>query len=160
MKLFFVGPLANLGHEISDQTVCNILKENGMEPVLERERQTTWKTFLNAHWDVLGSIDFTTIEVWTKGGLITFYLLFVMEVATRRVHFAGCTVNPNEDWMKQIARNLTDAFDGFLLGTRYLLMDRDTKLCEAFRNILKQSDVEPIRLPPRSPNLTPHIAPI
>jgi hypothetical protein len=60
--------------------------------------------------------------------------------------------------MKQIARNLTDPFDGFLLGTRYLLMDRDSKLCEAFRNILKQSEVEPVRLPPRSPNLTPHIA--
>ena len=151
------GALANLGHEISDQTVGNILKENGIEPAPERKRQTTWKTFLRAHWDVLGAIDFTTIEVWTKGGLVTFYLLFVMEVATRRVHFAGCTVNPNEDWMKQIARNLTDSFDGFLLGTRYLLMDRDSKFCQAFRNILKQSDIEPVKLPPRSPNLTPHI---
>ncbi|MBW1770336.1 MAG: DDE-type integrase/transposase/recombinase [Deltaproteobacteria bacterium] len=151
------GALANLGHEISDQTVGNILQENGIEPAPERKRQTTWKTFLKAHWDVLGAIDFTTIEVWTKGGLVTFYLLFVMEVATRRVHFAGCTVNPTEAWMKQIARNLTDSFDGFLLGTRYLLTDRDSKFCEAFRSILKQSDVEPVKLPPRSPNLTPHI---
>ncbi len=62
---------------------------------------------------------FTAFEVWTKGGLVTFYLLFVMEVGTRRVHLAGCTVNPNEDWMKQIARNLTDPFDGFLLGTHF-----------------------------------------
>jgi putative transposase len=69
------GALANLGHEISNQTVGNILKENGIEPVPERKRQTTWKTFLRAHWDVLGAIDFTTIEVWTKGGLVTFYLL-------------------------------------------------------------------------------------
>ncbi len=151
------GALANLGHEISDQTVGNILKVNGIEPVAARKRQTTWKTFLKAHWDVLGAIDFTTIEVWTKGGLVTFYVLFVMEVATRRIHFAGCTVNPTEDWMKQIARNLTDPFDGFLLGTHYLLMDRDSKFCEAFRNMLKESDVEPVRLPPRSPNLTPHI---
>ena len=151
------GALANLGHKISDQTVGNILKEHGIEPVPDRKRQTTWKTFLQAHWDVLGAIDFTTIEVWTKGGLVTFYLLFVMEVGTRRVHFAGCTVNPNEDWMKQIARNLTDPFDGFLLGTHYLLMDRDSKFCEEFRNMLKESDIEPVRLPPRSPNLTPHI---
>jgi hypothetical protein len=49
------------------------------------KRQTTWKIFLRAFWDVLGTIDFTTIEVWTKGGLVTFYLLFVMEMATRRV---------------------------------------------------------------------------
>ncbi len=81
-----------------------------------------------------------------------------MEVATRRVHFAGCTVNPNEDWMKQIAKNLTDPIDGFLLGTRYLLMDRDDKFCDTFREILKQSGVNPVRLPPRSPNLPPHIA--
>jgi len=151
------GALANLGHKISDQTVGNILKEHGIEPVPDRKRQTTWKTFLQAHWDVLGAIDFTTIEVWTKGGLVTFYLLFVMEVGTRRVHFAGCTVNPNEDWMQQIARNLTEPFDGFLLGTHYLLMDRDSKFCEEFRNMLKESEIEPVRLPPRSPNLTPHI---
>ena len=64
------GALANLGHTISDQTVGNILKDHGIEPVPERKRQTTWATFLKAHWDVLGSIDFTTIEVWTKGGLV------------------------------------------------------------------------------------------
>ena len=97
-----VGALANLGHQVSDQTVGNILKAHGIEPAPQRKRQTTWKTFIRSHWDVLGAIDFTTIEVWTKGGLVTFYLLFVMEIATRRVHFAGCTPNPDEAWMKQI----------------------------------------------------------
>ena len=73
-----------------------------------------------ADWDAgLQVIDFTTIEVWTIGGLVTYYLLFVMEVATRRVHFAGCTVNPTEPWMKQIARNLTDSFDGFCITRCY-----------------------------------------
>ena len=76
------GALANLGHKISDQTVGNILREHGIEPAPDRKRQTTWKTFIKAHWDVLASIDFTTIEVWTKGGLVTYYLLFVMEIAT------------------------------------------------------------------------------
>jgi hypothetical protein len=75
---------------------------------------------------VLAAVDFTTIEVWTKNGLITFYLLVVMELATRRVHFAGATVSPDDPWMKQMARNLTGADDGFLLRKRYLLMDRDT----------------------------------
>jgi hypothetical protein len=91
------GALANPGHEISDTTVGNILREHGIDPVPERKRHTTWKAFLKARWDVLGAIDFTTIEVWTKGGLVTFYLLVVMEVATRRVHFAGCTTSPDED---------------------------------------------------------------
>jgi transposase InsO family protein len=151
------GALGNLGHQISDRTVGNILKANGIEPVPDRKRQITWKTFLKAHWGVLGAIDFTTIEVWTKEGLVTYYLLFVMEIATRRVHFAGCSVNHDEAWMMQIARNLTDAFDGFLNGKRYVLMDRDGKFCPAFRGILKYEDIKPVQLPPRSPNLNAYV---
>ena len=126
------GALANLGHEISDTTVGNILKQHGIEPAPDRKRQTTWKTFIQAHWDVLAAIDFTTIEVWTRKGLTTFYLLFVMEVATRRVYFAGCTINPDEGWMMQVGRNLTDSEEGFLRDKRYVLMDRDTKYDETF----------------------------
>ena len=103
-------------------------------------------------------MDFTTIEVWTKSGLVTYYLLFVMELATRRVHFAGLTANPDEGWMVQVARNLTDAEDGFLRGKKYLLMDRDTKFSEAFRATLGQAGVEAVRLPPRSPNLKDYVS--
>jgi hypothetical protein len=106
---------------------------------------------------VLASVDFTTIEVWTKSGLVTCYLLFVMELATRRVHFGGCTPNPDEFWMCQNARNLSDAEDGFLRGKKYLLMDRGTKFSEAFRIILEQAGVETVRLPARSPNLNPKL---
>ena len=102
------GALSNVGYYISDTTVGNVLKQHGIEPAPNRKRQTTWKTFIKSHWAVLAAIDFTTIEVWTKGGLVTYYLLFVMEVATRRVHFAGCTTNPDEPWMKQIAREFTN----------------------------------------------------
>jgi transposase InsO family protein len=101
---------------------------------------------------VLAAIDFTTIEVWTQNGLVTFYLLFGMELATRRVHFAGSTTGPNEGWMNQIARNLTDVEEGFLNGKRYVLMDRDAKFGEAFRNGLQSGGAESVRLPPRSPN--------
>ena len=80
-----------------------------------------------------------------------------MELATRRVHFAGSTANPDESWMLQVSRNLSDAEDGFPRGKKYLLMDRDTKFSEAFRIILEQAGVKAVRLPPRSPNLTPHI---
>jgi putative transposase len=151
------GAMANLGHAVSDQSVGNILNQHGIEPAPDRKRQTTWATFLKAHWDVLAAVDFTTVEVWTKGGLVTFYLLFVMELATRRVHFVGCTTNPAEPWMTQIARNLTDCEDGFLSGKQYILMDRDTKFCGSFRSILKQSGVEPVLLPPRSPNSNAHL---
>jgi transposase InsO family protein len=146
-----------LGHTISDESVGTILKAHGLEPAPDRKRQSTWKTFLRAHWNVMAAIDFTTVEVWSKKGLVTFYLLFVMEVATRRVCFAGCTPNPNESWMKQMARNLTDAEEGFLKEKRYLLMDRDSKFCAAFRQILKDAGTEPVLLPPRSPNLNAHL---
>jgi len=151
------GALANVGYHISDTTVGNILKAHGIEPAPDRQRQTTWTTFLKAHWDVLAAIDFTTIEVWTKGCLVNYYLLFVMELKTRRVHFSGCTPNPHEQWMKKIARNLTDTEDGFLNEKRYLIMDRDAKFCEAFREILNDEGVKPLRLPPRSPNLNANL---
>ena len=80
-----------------------------------------------------------------------------MELKPRRVHFAGCTPNPNEQWMKQITRNLTDPFDGFLLGKRYVLMARDTKFCPAFHNILRDEGAELLLLPPRSPDLNAHL---
>jgi putative transposase len=137
------GALANLGHQLSDTTVANILKEHGIEPAPQRKRQTTWKTFLQAHWEVLAAIDFTTIEVWSSKGLVTYYLLFVMELATWRVQFAGVTPNPDEPWMKQIARNLTAAEEGFLLGKRYILMDRDSKFSAAFRALLSDAGVTP-----------------
>jgi putative transposase len=151
------GALANLGHEISDATVGNLLKANGVEPAPVRKNTTTWSTFIRAHWDVLASIDFTTVEVWTKGGLVTFYLLFVMEFKTRMVHFAGCTPNPDEPWMKQIARNLTLDESSFLNGKKFILMDRDTKFSEAFRENIESGGTECVRLPARSPNLNAHI---
>jgi putative transposase len=151
------GAVANIGYHISDTTVGNVLKQHGIEPAPDRKRQTTWKTFIKSHWDVLAAIDFTTIEVWTKGGLVTYYLLFVMELATRRVHLAACTPSLGDDFMKQIARNLTDPFDGFLKDKKYVLMDRDANFSQAFRAILKQADVEPVQLPARSPDLNSHI---
>ncbi|HUY89029.1 MAG TPA: integrase core domain-containing protein [Pirellulales bacterium] len=151
------GALANLGHELSDTTVGNILKAHGIEPAPERKKTTRWKTFIKSHWEVLAAVDFTTVEVWTARGLVTFYLLFVMELATRLVHFAGCTPNPNGPWMKQAARNLTACDDGFLKGKKYLLMDRDAKFTAEFRGVLEQEGVESVLLPPRSPNLNANL---
>jgi len=77
---------------------------------------------------------------------VTFYLLFVVEFKTRRVHFAGCTTNPHDTWMKQMARELTNHEDGFLQGKRYLIMDRDTKFSDSFRTFLSKEGVESVRL--------------
>ena len=108
------GELAKVGYTICDSTIANILKAHGIEPAPTRKRTGSWETFLKSHWYVLASIDFTTVEVWTTRGLTTFYLLFVMELKTRRVHFAGCATSPHEAWVKQAARELTAFDDGFL----------------------------------------------
>ncbi len=151
------GALSNVGYHICDSTIGNILKAHGIEPAPERKRTGSWETFLKAHWDVMASIDFTTVEVWTKGGLTTFYLLFVMELKTRRVNFAGCTANPKEAWMQTIARELTNHGDGFLKDKKYLIMDRDATFSKSFRACLQCEGVKPVRLPPRSPNLNAHL---
>ena len=150
------GALKNLGITLCDTTVGNILREHGIEPAPERARKTTWKTFLKAHWETLGAVDFTTIEVWTRGGLVTFYILVAMRVATRRIEIVGITPNPDAPWVQQMARNLTDCYDGFFLDTRYVLIDRDTKFLP-FRGVLEGSDTKAVVLPPKSPNLNPHI---
>ena len=146
------GALANLGQRVARGTVANILKAHGIDPAPRRSKTTPWTTFIKAHWEVLAATDFFTVEVWTPQGLVTHYVLFFIELATRSVHIAGITTNPNELFMRQVGRNLTDV-DGFLLDKRYLLLDRDTKYSQAFRGFLEREGIEIIRLPPRSPNL-------
>ena len=148
------GALANLGHRIDKLTVRNILRRHHMEPAPQRRKAgMSWAQFLKLHWEVLAATDFFTVEVATWHGLVTYYVLIVMALATRRVQIAGVTPHPTGTFMQQCARQLTDPFDGFLLGKCYLLHARDTKFTRAFDTLLKESGVEPLLLPPRSPNL-------
>ena len=151
------GALANIGHDISDQTVGNILKDNGIEPAPDRKRATSWGTFLKAHWETLAAIDFTTTEVWTQHGLVTFFVLVVMQLKTRRIEIAGITASPNSAWITQIARNLTDSQDGFLRNSTHILMDRDTKFSPLREFLETCAEIETIPLPPRSPNCNSYV---
>jgi hypothetical protein len=101
------GALAHLGYTIRDQTVGNILKRRGLPPALEHKKTTTWKEFIRIHMDVLWATNFFTTEVWTLGGLVTYYVLFFIHLETRQVHIAGVTPHPNEQWMKRMASNVT-----------------------------------------------------
>jgi transposase InsO family protein len=148
-----VGRLANLGHALSASTVKNILKQHGIEPAPERTKQPRWKEFLAVHWGALAATDFFSVEVRTQGGLVTYFVLFVIDIATRRVQIAGITNSPSGPWMKQVSRQLTDPFDGFLLSKKYLIMDRDGKFAPEFQTVLKDAGVAPLLLPPQSPNL-------
>jgi transposase InsO family protein len=139
------GALQNVGHRVGRTTISNIFKENEIDPAPGRGKRTTWSQFLKAHWNVLAAADFFTVEAWGPRGLVTFYVFFVIELATRRIDIAGITPSPAEPWMMQIGRNLADK--------RFLILDQDSKFSKAFRNLLQDAGVEVVRLPYRSPNL-------
>jgi transposase InsO family protein len=145
------GALRNLGHEIGRNTIKRVLIEHGLDPV--GGRRTTWKTFLKAHWDAIAATDFFTVEVVTWRGLVRYFVLFVIDLKTRRIEVAGISPAPDGRWMSQVARNLTDIESGFPQRTRYLIHDRDPLFTEQFGRILTGSGVRPVRLPARSPNL-------
>ena len=101
------GALKNVGHRVGRSTIARILRAHGIPPV--PERPTSWQTFLRAHWGEIAGADFFTTEVWTWRGLVTFYTVFVIELASRRVQILGSTPHPDEAFMRQVARTLTRA---------------------------------------------------
>lgn len=145
--------LSNLGHELSRNTVKRILLERGLEPAPERSKRMPWKTFLRAHWGAIAAADFFSVEVMTWLGLVRYQVFFVMDLQTRRVEIAGISHDANGRWLVQLGRNLTDAFDGFLKGKRFLILDRDPLYTRAFRRLLRESGVEVVLVPRKSPNL-------
>src|SRR5262249_25135301 len=145
------GALANLDYTVGRNTIKRILAENGIDPA--DRRPMSWRTFLKAHWGAIAATDFFTVEGITWKGLVRYFVLFVIDLKTRRIEIVGIVTSPNGAWMTQIARNWTDSEDGFLLRTRYLIHDRDPLFTKGFRGILDGSGVRPVRLPSRSPNL-------
>jgi len=141
------GALHNLGHDVARNTVKNTLLAHGLEPAPERGRHTSWHTFIKSYLGAIAGADFFTVEVLRGFGLVRYYVFFVIDIATRRVHIAGITSQPCEAWMTQIARNLTDCVDGFLMRTRYLSLVRDPLYTCMFRGMLKDAGVKIVRLP-------------
>jgi putative transposase len=142
--------------EIGRTTVAAILNEAGIEPAPEREKKRTWKQFMRSHWDTLYACDFFAVEALGIFGPVRYMVFFVIELRTRAVEIAGIRVDPDGEWMKQVARNLTDPMDGFLRNASYLIHDRDPLFTDAFRQILKSSNVKTVKIPAKSPNCNPH----
>jgi putative transposase len=111
---------------------------------------------LSQHREVIVAADFFTIEAWTRNGLTRFLVLFLIDLSSRRVQIAGVTRHANRLWMNQMARNLSDATEGFLIGKRYLIHDRDPLFTEEFLKTVQASGIESVKLPPSSPNLNAH----
>lgn len=120
-------------NEVARGTIANILKERGLEPAPERERKTTWAEFLRRHREVIVAADFFTIEAWTRQGLTRFMVLFLIDLSSRRVEIAGVVRGANGLWMSQVARNLSDAAEGFLIGKRPDRAVRNLRCSQASR---------------------------
>jgi len=143
------GELRKLGHDLSPTWVRALLKRHGLPPCPHR-KGLSWKQFIQAHLDVTWAADFFTEEVWTSSGLVTYYALIFIHLATRRVHLAGCTPRPEACWMQQQARNFalltTEA------GTQpvYLIHDRDGAF-GPLDTVLKSAGLKIIKTPPQAP---------
>ena len=118
----------------------------------KRKQNTSWKDFIRAHMAVMVGTDFFTVEVLTLKGLKTYYVLFFLHLESRRICLAGLTQHPDQEWMEQMAHNVTMEGTGFLTNCRYLLHDRDSKYCVSFRQLIEAEKVKVLVLP-KSPNL-------
>src|SRR6266498_2254752 len=143
-----VGELAGVGARVSATTVAKILREAGLPPADARAR-LCWGEFLRAHAESMLACDFFTVETLWLGRL---YVLFFLELGTRRVHLAGCTANPNERWSAQQARQFAWSLSERPRPIRFLIHDRDTKFSRAFDDVFRSEGVEIIRTPFRAPN--------
>jgi len=144
--------------EIGRTTVAEILATAGIEPAPEREKKRTWKKFLKAHWYPPYGGDFFAVEALGLGGSVLYLVFFVIAVKTRVVEVAGTCVDPDGEWMKQVARNLTDFVDGLLRNATYPIHDRDPLFTAAFREIWKDRGLRWARSPAQSPNCNSHAA--
>ena len=140
-----------MGYDISASTVKNILDEHGIVPDPERRLRGDWEQFIETQLYVTGATDFAQVERLTSSCLIRERLLFFMDIGTREVRLGGIVHDPDGNWTTQIARNMCDMWDGFMLGTRYLIHDRDTLFHRRFDMIFESIGVKIKKLPPFSP---------
>jgi putative transposase len=147
------GELRKLGVEVSASTIRRVLAAADLPPAPVRKGRRTWAEFMRTQAANLGAMDFFSVEALTPRGIVRYLVCFVVDVGSREVHVAGIGREPDSAWMEQIARNLTDAEEGFLTGKWYLVMDRDPLYTEKVRAVFRSGGVTPVRIPPRSPNL-------
>lgn len=145
------GALANLGYDVCESTVGNILRKEGILPSPERAKRTNWKRFLRNHLSVISAADFFTTEVWTPHGLVRYLSFFVINIAKREVRIVhtGCQVNG--EVMCNLARELTNDFDGLLRGIKYLILDNDPLYTPAFIDIIEKAGVTVQAIQPNCP---------
>ena len=148
------GEMKKLGHSISPSCVRDMLKKHGLPPC-PRRKGLSWKQFIQSHLEVTWAADFFTEEVWTRGGLVTFYVLFFIHLRSRRVCLAGCTPQPEARWMRQQARNFSLLVGESSGRPSYLIHDRDSAFLP-FDEVLRATGIRILKTPPQAPMCNAH----
>jgi putative transposase len=146
------GELAGLGILVAPSTVWAVLRRNGVEPA-PRRASLSWSEFLRRQAAGVIACDFFTVEtVWLR----RLYVLFFIELESRRVHLAGVTTHPDGAWVVQQARNLLMTLTEQQRSVRFLIRDRDSKFTAAFDEVFRSDGIEIIRTPIGAPRAKAH----
>jgi transposase len=143
------GELATLGIKVAPSTVWEILKDNGIDPVPERDRQT-WATFLRGQAHAILAADFFETRTLTGARL---YIFAVIEHATRRVRVLGATAHPTAAWTTQLARNLVMDLQDAGVPVKYLIRDRDSRYTTAFDAVFQSDGIAIVKTRIRAPRM-------
>ena len=141
------GELLKLGHRLGVTSVRNILKRHRVIPVSQRSTGS-WCSFLEHYKDQILACDFFTVEtIWLKA----IYVLFFIELGTRRIYLAGCTTNPDVTWVTQQARQLVWNLKDDSRDMAFLIHDNDTKFASSYDNVFSSEGIEILNTPYRAP---------
>lgn len=144
------GELGKLGYDVGISTVRDVLRRHHIPPAPDRDKtHSNWKTFLDHYRTQMLACDFFTVETVL---LQTVYVLFFIELSTRRVYLAGCTDQPNSAWVTQQARQILWQIQDRTPSIRFLIHDRDTKFTGTFGTVFAAEGIETVLTPYRVPN--------
>jgi hypothetical protein len=146
------GELVGLGIKLAASTVWTILREAGIEPAPRRHGQS-WAEFLRAQAASILECDFLAVDTLF---LKRFYVLFFIELSTRRVRLAGITTNPDRAWVTQQARNVLMQLDDEDVRPGFLVRDRDSKFTREFDEVFRSEGIRVIKAPVRAPRARAH----